>query len=181
MVSTQQRRKKMTLKNAASFSLNQSIESLREIVKNMRNKLYNPMQLQRKQAYDLETVLADWKIYPDHPLVDILRQIFHTRGRQEHTEDVERLRDALLLHIHQSAEIFEFEEELGYRTNPPSCSKIRAQEVIADWDLSDHQGRTLEYIYQSLFEYGDKEYDTLHDAASILFDHLMMLRKNNRA
>jgi hypothetical protein len=75
-------------------------------------------------------------------------------GGQEYFEDVKETRDPLLLHIHQSAKIFEFEEELGYNTNPPSHSQIKAQEVIADWNLSYHQGRTLEYIYQSLFEYG---------------------------
>ncbi len=168
----------MTTKNLANFTFNQTVKILNEIRKKLKEKCCAVPQ--RKPAYDLKVILADWEIYPDSPLVDILRQIFHTGGGQEHFEDVERIRDSLLLHICLNEEIFELEEDIGYNVNPPSHSQISVQEVIADWNLSYHQGRALEYIYQSLFEYGDKQYDTLHEAAKILFHGVMLLRKKDK-
>lgn len=176
MVSTQHRRKKMT-QNTTSITLNQTISSLSKTVKFFKDKFYHAPQTQRKRTYDLATVLADWEI--ESPLmVDVLKHISNTSEGQEKIADVRDAHGYLFLYLLRSKKGIEFDELVGgIRLHPKP--HISAQALIEDWRLAYHQGRALDYIYQSLFEHGQKHCDSLKKAEDILYDRLAMLKKKN--
>ena len=176
MVSTQHRRKKMT-QNTASFTLNQTISSLSQTVKFLKDKFYYVPQTQRTRAYDLATVIADWEI--ESPLMaSVLKHISRTSERQEKFTDVRDAHGYLFLYLLRAKKGIEFEEQVGgIRLHPKP--RISARALIEDWRLPYHQGQALEYIYQSLFEHGQKHCDSLKKAEDILYDRLAMLKKKN--
>ena len=108
--------------NTPSFTLNQTISSLSESVKFLKNKFYNVPQTQRKRAYDLATVLADWEI--ESPLMaDVLKHISRTSEGQEKMSDVRDARGYLFLYLLRSRKGIEFDElvgAFGYIRNPES-------------------------------------------------------------
>ena len=57
---------------------------------------------------------------------------------------------------------------------------MRVCALIEDWDLPYHQGRALEYIYQSLFEYGEKRHKFLNEMEDILCRRLAMIKNKKK-
>jgi hypothetical protein len=111
-------------------------------------------------------------------MADVLKHISHTSEGQEKIADVRYAHGGLLLYIRRSQKGIEFDELVGgIRLHPKP--KISTQALIEDWRVPYHQGQALEYIYQSLFEHGQKHCDSVEKAQNILYHRLRMLEKKN--
>ena len=112
-------------------------------------------------------------------MADVLKHISRTSERQEKMRDVRDARGYLFLYLLRAKKGIEFEELVGGIGLHPK-PRINARAIIEDWRVPYHQGRALEYIYQSLFEHGQKHCDSLEEAENILIHRLRMLEKKNK-